>query len=174
MGTCLSMTLIRSTESRTRGFGDKTRKQYSQPSAGSTVTDLANPGSQNIPGEKNPESSKKPKPEFATNQQLFTWQLRYTRNCNWSRDDLQYIEGCAQVMCKYYIPFYIRNLSIQRFWYPRRVLEQIPLSYPKGQLHVPKGHGFFQILIYYLFLAVLGLCHVGGLFSSCRGGGAAV
>ena len=124
MGTCLSITFIRSTESRNRGFCDKTRKQYSQPSAGSTFTDLANSGSQNILGKNNPESSKKPKPELATHQQLFTWHLHCTRNCNWSRDDLQYTEGCAQVMCKYYtiLHMYLRAtdffklLFIIYFW----------------------------------------------------------
>ena len=82
-----------------------TRKQYSQPSvsAGSTFTDLANPGSQNILGGKKIQKvQKNTKPEFATHQQPFTWHFRCNCNGNSSRDDLQYTEGCAQVMCKYY------------------------------------------------------------------------
>ena len=74
-------------------------------------------------------------------------------------------------LCVNTISFYIRNLSIHRFWYPRRVLEQIPLSYPKGQLHVLKGHRFFSIFCLLFIFGCAGSLSLWVLFSGCRGGG---
>ena len=114
--------------------GSVTRKQYSQPSvsAGSTFTDLANPGSQNILGGKKIQKvQKNTKPEFATHQQPFTCHFRCNCNGNSSRDDLQYTEGCAQVMCKYYTILH-KELEHPQILIPKESPGTNPPQLPKG------------------------------------------
>lgn len=98
--------------------GSVTRKQYSQPSvsAGSTFTDLANPGSQNILG------GKKKSRKFKKNQNL---NLPHINNrlhgifiAIAMAVDLEMpysIQKDVHRLCVNTISFYIRNLSIHRF-----------------------------------------------------------
>ena len=44
-----------------------------------------------------------------------TFHLHCVRFYKYSRDDLKYTGICAYIICKYYIPFYIKDLSILGF-----------------------------------------------------------
>ena len=60
--------------------------------------------------------------------QLFTYILCGIINYKYSRDDLKYMGECEYANINT-ISFYIRQLSIPGFWYPREILLPIPPRY---------------------------------------------